>query len=224
MNEENITHEINLIGGYVDGSKIPHRRVVFGKRITCADLIRLDSDPQAQEPTQYQDAIVCLAITEWEPLRMPVALSIVLDLDSIDRDDLAAGYEDFQKNGVGDREAEVSEKGAKLLFGFHIGDLDYTVVEFGRRLTGRDEVDADKRGLKPGVARMCFLVGRQISKISISDGSASVDGPIELEIFESLDGADVQLLRGAAELWRQSFRLSGGGLPGKSQGSSDSES
>jgi hypothetical protein len=205
---EKITHEIEL----TDGTK-----VVFGKRITASDLIRIDENPMTQNATQYQDLVVAEAIAAFGALKMPVPLSALLDLDSIDREDITEGHNEFQRKSLGDRGAEIlSDTKARLAFGFTVSEVDYPMVEFGRRLTGRDEVEADKRGLKPGIARLCFMIGRQISKISTADGANSIDGPIELEMFKSLDGADVWTLRGAAELWRQSFRVRKGsaGKPG----------
>jgi len=189
-----------------DGTK-----VVFGKRITAKDLIRIDESPMAQNPTQYQDLLVAEAIVGFGALKMPVPLSKLLDLDSIDRDDLTEGHNEFQRKSLGDRSAEIlSETKARLAFGFKVGEIEYPMVEFGKRLTGRDEIEADRRGLKPGIARLCFSIGRQISKIATADGTSTIDGPIELEMFGALDGADIWTLRGAAEMWRQSFRLGRG--------------
>ena len=122
------------------------------------------------------------------------------------------------------------------MFGITIGEQRYDLVEFVRRRTGFDEVAADKLDLT-GIARMCYFAGRQISKVAIAcatcDGAgvweehncsecngagfvgSAIDGPLELEHFGVMDGIDIQTLGGAAELWRQSFRLRGGKLSGQ---------
>src|SRR5260370_1422471 len=209
--DEQITHEIDLVGGAPDGKGGAHRHVVFGKRIACKDLMRIDSSPMAQDCTQYQVLILAEAIVSFGTINMPIPLKALLDLDLIDREDLSEAHNEFQRKSLGDRSAEIfSESKARLAFGFKVGELEYPVIEFGKRLSGRDEVEANRRGLKPGVARLCFLIGRQISKIRSDDGANEIDGPIELEMFEILDGADVGTLRGTAELWRQSFRFNRG--------------
>ena len=246
--DEQITHEINLIAGYEDKKKVVHRRVVFGRRITGEDLFRMDTDPQSQVPTQYQDLETREAIVEFGTLPMAdqkgnfqrVSLSILLDLDSIDREDLRAGYNEFVKKGLGDRRPVfMPPNKVRLVFGLTIGEQQYDLVEFGRRLTGRDDVQADKLELT-GIARMCYRAGRQISKVAIAcakcDGAVSksvkcadcsgagyvagseIDGPVELECFNTADGIDIQTIGSGAELWRQSFRLRGGSVSGNGQG------
>jgi hypothetical protein len=259
---DRITHEIDLIAGAKNLEKggAPHRHVVFGYRLTGADLFRIDTDPQSRITTQYQDLIMREAIVEFGSLRpangkrLSVPLSLLLDMDEVDRDDLNAGHNEFQALSLGDRESALwPPERLRLLFGFHIGEQTYDLVEFGRRLTGRDDVAADKQGLT-GIARMCYRAGRMTSRVAISctgclgggevehpfppgysgflsetepsirpcseckgtgrrEGS-EVDGPIDLEFFKTLDGADIQLLGAGAELWRQSFRLRGGSVPG----------
>ena len=235
-------HTIDLIGGYTDAKRVTHRRVTFGHRITGKDIFNLDSDPASQNPTQYQDLIVRAAITEFGTLTMPVPLQVLLNLDSIDREDLTEAHNKFQTLSLGERKAELlPEYQCKLAFGFTQlsqqlsptsnvqspksgsggqsldlgrGTLDneirYDLVTFGHRVTGMDEVRADQIGLRPGVMRMCYLIGRQISRIERSElgGQRSeIEGPIDLAMFETLDCADIFTLRNAAESWRQSFRL-----------------
>lgn len=258
MSNDTIKHEIDLIGGAKNAQarngEAPHRHVVFGYRITGADLFRIDTDPQAKITTQYQDLIMREAIVEFGSLpqpangkRLSVPLSLLLEMDDIDRDDLNAGHNEFQALSLGDRESALwPPDRMRLLFGFTIGEQKYDLVEFGRRLTGRDDVAADKQGLT-GIARMCYRAGRQISRVAIAcekcrgqksevedqrseaqqcseckgtgrrDGS-EVDGPIDLEFFKTLDGADIQIIGAGAELWRQSFRLRGGSVQGNGPG------
>jgi phage FluMu protein gp41 len=194
----------------VDAKNRRHTRVVFGHRITARDLFAIDESPQSQHPTQYNDLVVRGHITEFGSLEMPVPLTTLLSLDSIDREDLTEGCNTFQAISAEGHSAQfLPGNSVRLAWGFKIKDLVYDQVTFGKRITGMDEVEADRAGLKVGIRRLCFLLGKQIEKISSADGLSTIDGPIPLEYFESLDGADVATLRGAAELWRQSFRISG---------------
>jgi hypothetical protein len=203
---------IELLTGYTDAKGVTHRSVTFGRRLRGRDLFALDSDPQAAVPTQHGDLICAKSITAFGALTMPVSLSVLLDLDSLDRDDLAAAYNEFQMASAEGREAEfLSDSTVRPAFGFEREGLRYDVVEFGHRLTGRDEVAADKERLD-GAQRRCFLAGRQIAQLRQSDGTATIDGPIPLSWFEALDAADIWTLLGAAEIYRQSFRRHGNGL------------
>ncbi|HKO43331.1 MAG TPA: hypothetical protein VJU84_08575 [Pyrinomonadaceae bacterium] len=221
-----VTHEINLVGGYVDESKKRHTRVVFGHRLTAKDLFAADEDPQGQNPTQYQDLLVRASIVEFGTLPMPVPLSVLLDLDSIDREDLIEGNNTFSAISAQGHESEfLADHKVRLGWGFKINDVVYTHVEFGRRITGRDDIEADRAGLGRGLRRTCFLIGKQITRISTADNTASLDGPISVEQFEALqDAADVATLRGAAENWRQSFRLRGAAVSRNGRGADSAHS
>src|SRR5688572_28862775 len=89
---DQITHSVDLVGGYVDKKDVRHSRVVFGHRITAQDLFNLDEDPQGQNPTQYNDLIIRSSIVEFGTLPMPVPLTVLLNLDSVDREDLVDGH------------------------------------------------------------------------------------------------------------------------------------
>jgi hypothetical protein len=146
-------------------------------------------------------------------MRMPVPLNVLLNLDSIDREDLADGCNIYQAISAEGRNAEFLPGNAvRLAWGFKIKEAVFQRVQFGQRITGMDEVEADRAGLKSGIRRLCYLMGKQITKITSEDGLAEMPGPLPLDYFESLDGADVATLRGAAELWRQSFRVAGAHL------------
>lgn len=217
MNET--THEVNLVGGYVDDKGARHTRVVFGHRITAKDLFSIDESPMAQNPTQYSDLVIRAHITEFGTLTMPIPATVMLGLDSVDREDLLDGCNIFQAISTQGRNAEfLPDNMVKPAWGFQINDVVYGLVKFGKRITGMDEIEADRAGLRTGIRRVCYLIGKQIESISSADGLATIMGPIPLDCFESLDGADVATLRGAAELWRQSFRLAGTDLSRNGRG------
>jgi hypothetical protein len=197
---------------------VTHTDVIFGQRLTAKDLMNLDSDPQAQNPTQYQDLIRRKMITKFGSMKMPVPLNALLALDTIDRDDLGTASDKFLQISRGDRTSEMRENHqVKLYFGFEIDGTIYDVVQFGNRTTGKDEVEADASNLQ-GISRACFLIGKQISRLSTADGLASIDGQVDLETFQSLDGEDLNLLRIGAEMWRISFRLKGKNVSRKRNG------
>lgn len=202
---------IELAEGYtafdkVKKQEVNHREVVFGRRLTCKDMMDLDNDPQAQNATQYADLIRRKMITKFGLLKMPVPLNVLLSLDFLDREDLSSAADRFLLNSREGRTSEIRENNdVKLMFGFDIDGTTYDVVTFGNKLTGRDEVEADGHGT--GVARQCFLLGRQITRLATEDGLATIDGPIALDKFHMLDAEDLNTLRVGAELWKVSFRL-----------------
>lgn len=203
---EKFEHSIELSEGYTDKDGKRHTSVTFGRRLTTKDLIDLDNDPQAQNPTQYNDLIRRKMMTKFGDLKLPVALNVLLALDSLDREDLAVAANTFLQTSRGERTSEIRENNeVKLFFGFEIDGTVYDVVEFGRLNTGRDAVEADALG--SGIARECFLVGRQIVKISTADGLATIEGAVDLEKFYALDSEDFNVLRMGAKMFEVAFRL-----------------
>jgi len=200
---------ITLPMGHRDKDGALHTAVTFGRMITGRDLFTIDSDPQSQLQTQYDDLVLRTAITGFGTLKMPIGLNVLLGLDSIDREDLSDGFNNFSKANRDGAEAQIiDDRVLKLGFGYESNGLVYDRVEFGRRLTGMDQVEADKRKLD-GIRRVCFLAGRQIVKLSQSDGASELTGPVELDVFEKLFASDIQSIRVASEVYRQSFRRPG---------------
>jgi hypothetical protein len=99
----------------------------------------------------------------------------------------------------------LGEDTVKLAIGHNRNGLNYNIVQFGGKLTGFDEVEADKKGYK-GIERICFLAGKQIAKLLSTNHPSSLDGPIGLELFTLLDMADILTIREGAEAYRNSFR------------------
>jgi hypothetical protein len=202
-----LTIELDL--GHTDNKKVRHTKVTFGKRITGKKLFEIDGDAQASIPTQYQDLILRAAITEFGTLKMPVPLKVLLDLDSLDREDLSTGFNRFSTESLGGRQAEqLADNKLRLAIGYESNGLTYDLVEFGTRLTGMAEVEADRLRLSD-VKRRCFLAGKQVVRFGQSDGESVLDGPMPLETFEQLDSADLYSIVLGAEVWRNSFRRPG---------------
>lgn len=205
-------HTIELLIGYTDKQKVTHRRVTFGCLLTGKQLFFIDDDPLSNIPTQAEDLILRAAIVEFGSLRMPVILPALLNLDSLDRDDLNEGYAEFTRINQDDAKPEfLSNNLMRLAIGYESNGLVYDMVEFGNRITGMDEVEADRLKLK-GVRRACFLAGKQVTKLTQSDGQSELPGPIGLNIFESLYAVDLQALQVGGEIFRQSFRRVGAHL------------
>lgn len=199
---------LSLQFGFTDKDGKVHKDVTFGKRPTMKDIFALDTDPRASVPTQYNDLIRRVVITKFGTLTMPTDLSVLLALNMIDREDLSDGIDRYLAESLPSRDVSTEEDGlesVRLEFGFEVDGSRFTKVEFGKLLTGKDEVDADKLGLR-GVGREAFLLGRQITKLFTEDG-IEISGPVGIERFSSLDAADYTVLRTGAQLRRLSFRL-----------------
>lgn len=210
------THEIELVEGYVDANGVAHRRVVFGRRLTAKNLMQIDSDPQGQSPTQYALLIARAAIVAFGDLpmadkkgkRISVALPFLLSLDAVDYEDLIAGHDTFLQLSRGDGVADIiSSSEIALAVGIERDCVTYDLVKFGKRMTARDLVEADRLGLS-GVARLVFELSRQIEKITSSQHDLSLDA-VDMQTLESLDIEDLNFLRGGLMLWRESFRFRG---------------
>jgi len=197
---------LTLLGGYTDAQKTLHRDVEVGYVLRGTDLFALDDHPLNDGPTYRDFLILSKAITKFGTLKMPVAVSVLIALDSIDRDDLLDAYNALDSEAREGRVPKVlSDTTLQLARGCEIEGVIYDEVEFGFRLTGRDFIEADHLELA-GARRACFLAGRQVKQLSQSTGGAALPGPIDLDVFEKLSVADITGIQGAAELYRQSFR------------------
>lgn len=211
MNEKTIEHSIELIGGAIvkdtkSKKELLHTKVTFGRRLTVKDLMTIEDNPQSNLKTQHQDLIRQRMITAFGTMKMPVTLPTLLSLDRVDRQDIETAADEFLQMTRGERKAEyLVDNKVKLFFGFEIADVIYDTVQFGNRLTGNDEVEADRLGLN-GIRRRCFELGRQISRLESSEHALTLDCTVSLEQFEKLDGDDLSLLIVGGEMFTQSFR------------------
>lgn len=196
--------KITLNVGYNDG-KTTHAEVDLSNRLRGADLFAIDENPLSNLPANHEFLIVSRAITKFGSLRLPVPLTVLLSLDSIDRDDLLEAYNDLEAEGAGGDAEILSDSKVRLVDGIEIGGVRYDVVEFGFRIRGYDYAEADKLQLD-GARKAFYLVGRQVSRLSQSDGSAFLDGPLDLSTLEQFYARDLYTMRSASEVWRQSFR------------------
>ncbi|HQU82867.1 MAG TPA: hypothetical protein PKY59_07070 [Pyrinomonadaceae bacterium] len=200
------THNIELIEGYTDKDGNIHKEVEIGKRLTVADVMLIERDPQAQNPVLYEDLIRRMMITRFGKLKMPLMLPVLLKLDTIDRDDLGFAINQFLQNTRPNDNGELlPDNSVRLMFGLTIESTTYNVFKFGNRLTGQDQADAHAQKLD-GISKAAFELGKQICEISDFETGLTVKGSLTLEQISKLDGEDFSLLRVAGELYRQSFR------------------
>lgn len=200
---------VKLAFGYEGGDGKIHRNVRIERRATGADLFRIADDGDGEKPTQFNLQLLQGAITKFGSLIMPVPLSVLLSLKSPDRRRLIAANNEFLKETSAGRKTEkLSVSKVKLAFGFEKNGQTFDVVEFGRLLTGYDELEADDL---PGWRQACFLLGKQIVRLSQSTGEGICEGEVTPEMFASLDAGDIFLLSGANAEWLDSFRPDEGG-------------
>lgn len=196
---------VTLALGYKGGpGDEPRRTVVLGRRLTGVDLMNIGDQPESRSATQLNLALIAAAITEFGDLPVPVPLTVLLSLKSIDREDLAAAYAKFVEETAGaGTAARLTDSRYRLARGFEIGGVVYDVVEFKDLLTGYDELEAEDF---EGWRRACFLIGKQIGSLSQTAGAARRDGPVAVEAFESLDAEDVYSLNEFVGKFKDSFR------------------
>lgn len=202
---------VTLVFGYTDAEGASHKDVAIGKRLTGADLMRIGDLPEADSRTQNPLLLLQASVTKFGTLRTPVPMTVLLSLNSVDREDLSTAYNDFMREtGEGRQSEKLSESRVRLAFGLKVGETVYDVVEFGKLLTGYDELAGDEMG---SGERACFLLGKQISCLERSEGGAALDGPVGPEAFRDADAEDIFLLQTCAEDWRNSFRKKRGAVP-----------
>lgn len=192
--------EIELAGGFTDRSGATHRRLVFGKRLTGADLIRADDRYGRVSQVGFECEACAASLVEFgtlAPGEMPHAL---LSLSVIERAEAEEAYDRFLAQTAPERAAEsISDDTLRLAFGVRREGVTYTDVTFGNLLTGWDEVHADEQNLT-GVERNLYLIGKQIVKLA-AEGVEGIETGLTLADFRGMDAGDITALKDAAERW-----------------------
>lgn len=175
-----------------------HTRVVIGKRPIARDLF----DAPAGSDVQWDAVLQAGAITEFGEMRMPVPISVLLSLNSIDRGALQSEFYRFAAESLGDRESKVTAPGvAELAFGISVNGSVFHQVTFGNLLTGYDEIEIEK-STTPGWQRRVATLGAGIKSVA----SGTEPGPLTLEQMGGVDFLDLMTLIDAEGQWLDSFR------------------
>jgi hypothetical protein len=210
-----IEHSITLPGGYRSRDpkdQATHREVVFGRRPTVADQVRVEADSQSALDVQQVLLYARSAVTRFGNLRrLPPTLGVLLQLDEIDREALVEGYVEFMRVSMGERVAEeFTPDSYKLAFGLEVDGEEYDVIEFKadqQPLTGYDEVRLERQH-GSGARKDLAVAAREAVAVSQSEGALRVEREISVDLLERLDAYDgAQLLRWFGER-RASFRRS----------------
>lgn len=217
-------HRIELIEGYTDKDGNIHKDVEIGKRLTVADMMRIERDPQAQNPALYEDLVRRMMITKFGKLKMPLMLPVLLKLDTIDHNDLGRAINEFLQQTRPDDNGELlPDNSVRLMFGLTIESTNYNIFKFGNRLTRQHVADAFAQDLI-GISNTAFELGKQICEISDSETGVKIEGSLTIEQLSQLDSEDFSLLRVAGELYRQSFRFGREKVSRKPNGTNSSAS
>lgn len=186
--------DVRLRFGYQDKEQPEqfHKHVGFGKRPTGADFMA--AAEESNSDIQFSLALAQTAITEFGQLEMPVPLTVLLSLNQIDREKLLKTYFSFLVD-TGSNGEILADGKVRLGFGFERSGKRVTNVEFGKLLTGYDEIDIESEA-KTGWQAHSMRLAKEI--IAPAD--------LTLAEIEALDVDDFTLLRSAEESWLNSFR------------------
>ncbi len=198
------THTIELPTGYTDSKDTLHKELVFGRRVTGGDLMRISESDMSTNTIGFQCAIFAAALKSFGTLNPAGFLGALLSLDGFERSEVIEAYDGFERESVeGRAEEQISDNTIRLRFGIVRDGVAYTDVTFGRRLIGWDSVNAERR-YRSEARRNAYLVGKQVTKIASADGAQVVEGPLEVSDFETMDAMDLVSLREASERWNES--------------------
>jgi hypothetical protein len=191
-----------------DGGE-PLRRVVFGKRLTAGDSIKIEDDPQSSSELQRQLMYARASIVEFGDKKRRPFLSELLTLKRADREIIVEGYVDFLDLSIGDRRQEkVDDDTIKLAFGLAEGGETFdliTLCDNSSQLSGYEELEIDRQ-VNGDFEHACVLIGRDVARLSQSDGGATIEGPLTIEQISRLDFFDLAFMRAAASERRLLFR------------------
>lgn len=195
---------VTLPGGYKSPDPKANgavgRTVVFGRRPTLGERIRLDDDAQSSIEVQKTLLLARAAITSFEGVRRnPIPLSVLLHLEEADREVLIEGYVDYMQGSLGDAVAEqLDEHTFKFALGLMMDGETYDVIEFTpeqQPLSGYDEVKLERQ-YGVGVRKDVALISREAVALAQSAGDLRLDRAPGVELLEKLDAYDgVELLK-----------------------------
>lgn len=200
------THTITLEYGFTDANDKAHKTLTFGHRLTGDDLIDIDANTNSLSEQAVRYWTVAHTLTGFGELPRPQFRHALMSLDDFEFDEVEAAHDEYlsmSKNGAA---AEfISESTVRLPFGIVRDGEAYNVVTFGNSTRGLDHVAAE-RLFGNGIRQTFYLIGRRILKIETQDGGKSIDGPLDVEAFDSMDADDIFTLRQADALWVASVR------------------
>lgn len=185
--------------GYQDKEDLEqfHKHVSFGRRPTAKDFMRAAEECGGSD-IQFALALMQSAIVGFGQMTMPVPLTVLLSLNQIDREILNDAYYSFLVD-TGNNTGEILEGGkARLAFGIERAGKKIVDVEFGKLLSGYEEIEIEREAV--GIWQANAL--RMAKEIVLPTDLALAE-------IESLDVDDFATLRNAEEKWLDSFRKSG---------------
>jgi hypothetical protein len=199
--------KVTLEVGHTDKGEVNHKDVTIGSLLKGGDLFLIEMNMRYRNEkgeTLFNVLALERAITKFGDLPIPVSRGVLLDLDSIDLEDLVEAYNNFV--GQHGEPQPLSSNSLKLVYGYEVNGDVFDVVEFGRVLTGRDVVDAEKSERESASRMRCFLAGREIVRLRQSNGEKVVEGLLDVRAFDDLAGIDVLAILSHSELWMLSVR------------------
>lgn len=206
MKESGKEHTVLIEYGYPDKEKegFSHNDIVFSKRPTGGDFMRAMEASDGDNP-EYLYELMTTSITSFGELPMPVPMTVLLALNWVDQEVLQAGFFDFLGSVSAEKPAAVIEPGkVRLGFGVERGGVTYHIVQFGRMLTGYDQI-AIRKNTATDIEKGVLTTGREILHLETLDGARSEEG-LSLDELKSLDWEDLVMLEKGGKDWRDSFR------------------
>lgn len=198
-----IEQTANLDVGYVDSKGNTHTSVTFGRRLHGRDVF--EAERTSGLSAENSALLYKAAATKFGELKFITAHAF-LSLDELDLERVEVAYSKFMQASLEGRAVEfIDDCTVRLAFGIVRDGETYNTATFGYLTTGHDEVAAERAGLG-SIGTACFLLGKEITKFSTSDGSKSLDTPLSMSIFEELDMDDILALKEASDNWQESLR------------------
>lgn len=188
--------KFDLKFGYQDKDEptLLHKSVVINKRPSCGDYIGA-LERAGDSSLQLTLELVALSIAEFGKLTTPVPMTVLLSLNKIDRKFLVDEYNSFISETAISGGKIIEGGKVRLSKGFERDGKTIKDFEFGKLLTGYDEIEIEKQ----------FSNSPKHTVLGIAKQLTNPSG-VTLEELESLDSDDFLLLNEAEEKWLDSFR------------------
>lgn len=204
------SRKFNLKFGYREinsetKEEILHTEVVIGHKITIADFIKA-SDDTGNSEFQFTNELIRASITKFGSLETPLSMTVFLSLDETDREMLLEELNLFTAETLKQNSAKVTDNSqVQLTFGIMKDGENFEEVEFGKTLTGYDQLALEKVASGKEMLK-CLTLIKHIKNLRTLDGSRVFEGDLKLEDFKDVVIGDYFILQAAENKWLDSVR------------------
>jgi phage FluMu protein gp41 len=179
---------VDLPVGYFDKNGDYHSSVTIGRSINARIFFAVKDEWQLGGEILFNALILQRAITSFGSLPVPVPMSDLLALDSLDFEHLALAYNNFV-NQCGQPEI-LNKVTIKTVFGVQVKGALFDIIELGAKVTEAHFGEIYRRKLE-GIPAMSYIVSQEVLKLRGSESGQVIEGPLDFDDLLEMDSVDL---------------------------------